>query len=113
MKRDIRQYLEDIIESTTKLEEYIKDLTEKDFYNNTLIQDAILRRIETIGEAVKHVPKHLKDKYPNVPWKKIAGMRDILSHEYFGIILENAWNVAKKEALKLKKIILKIQEGLK
>lgn len=113
MKRDIRQYLEDIIESTTKLEEYIKDLTEEDFYNNTLIQDAVLRRIENIGEAVKHVPKHLRDKYPDIPWKSIAGMRDILSHEYFGIILENAWNVAKKEASKLKKNIIKIQENFK
>lgn len=113
MKRDIRQYLEDIVESITKLEEYIKDLTQEDFYKNTLIQDAVLRRIETIGEAVKHVPKYLRDKYPAIPWKKIADMRDILSHEYFGIILENAWNVTRKETAKLKKVILKIQKDLK
>lgn len=112
MKRDIRQYLEDIIESTSKLEEYIKNLTAEDFHKNTLIQDAVLRRIENIGEAVKHIPKHLRDRYPDIPWKRIAGMRDILSHEYFGIILENVWNVAKKETLKLKKIILEMQKNL-
>lgn len=112
MKRDIRQYLQDIIESSSKIKEYMKDLSEEDFYNNTLVQDAVLRRIENIGEAVKHIPKHLRDKYPDIPWKRIAGMRDILSHEYFGIILENVWNVATKETLKLKKIVLKIQKDL-
>lgn len=112
MKRDFRQYVEDIIESIIKIEEYTKNLEEDEFYHNTLIQDGVVRRLEIIGEAVKHIPKHIRDKYPGTPWRKIAGLRDILSHEYFGIILENAWNVVQNYLPKLKTEIMQIRKTL-
>lgn len=74
MKRDVRVYIEDILESITKIEEYMGNLkNEDDFYEDTQIQDAVLRRLEIIGEAVKNVPQDLRDKYPEIPWKKLQG----------------------------------------
>ncbi len=83
MSKDVRVYIEDILEAITKIEEYMKGLSSTDdFYNNTQIQDAILRRLEIIGEAVKNISQEFRNQYPDIPWKQIAGMRDILIHEY-------------------------------
>jgi uncharacterized protein with HEPN domain len=75
-------------------------------------QDAVIRRIEVIGEATKHLPKEIKDRYSTVPWQKIAGMRDMLIHEYFGVDLELTWNVATKDIPRLKKEILRLMHEL-
>lgn len=67
MKRDVRVYIEDILESIEKIEHYTESITEEDFYRDTQIQDAVLRRLEIIGEAVKNVPQEFKDKYQEIP----------------------------------------------
>jgi len=70
MKRDVRVYIEDILEAITKIEEYMKEISnDDDFYNNTQIQDAVLRRLEIIGEAVKNIPQEFRDQYLEIPWK--------------------------------------------
>jgi len=71
-------------------------------------QDAVLRRLEIIGEAVKHLPNDMRQRYPNVPWREIAGMRDIIIHEYFGVTLEMIWLVATKDMDDLKENVVKI-----
>lgn len=112
MKGDLRVYIEDVLESIEKIEEYIKPITEKDFYKNTQVQDAVLRQLEVIGEAVKNMPFEFRDKYPEIPWKKIAGIRDILIHQYFGVSLERTWKVVKEDIIDLKNKIIEVRKDI-
>jgi uncharacterized protein with HEPN domain len=66
----VRIYIVDILACIGKIEEYSKDITEDGFYENTQIQDAVLRRLEIIGEAVKNIPLEFRDRYPEIPWKR-------------------------------------------
>jgi len=112
MKKDPKIFIEHILESIKDIEEYIKGIKKDEFLSSRKTQDAVIRRIEIIGEAVKNIPDEIKGKYPDIPWKRIAGMRDVLIHEYFGVDLELTWRVAKKEMVDLKTKILKIKEQL-
>jgi len=109
-KRDMRLYLSDIWESIIAIEEYTQPITEEDFYENRQAQDAIVRRLEIIGEAVKNIDDDFRKNYPEIPWKKIAGLRDIITHEYFGVKLERIWEVIRKDIPDLKKKMTRIKE---
>ena len=102
MKRDMRLYINDIWESILAIEEYTRSISEDEFYKNQQVQDAVIRRLEIIGEAVKNIDDDFRNKYTDIPWKKIAGMRDIIAHEYFGIKLERIWDAATKDLPELK-----------
>jgi uncharacterized protein with HEPN domain len=102
------------LEAIAKIEEYMKNLkSEEEFFNNTQTQDAVLRRLEIIGEAVKNIPQKFRGRYPGIPWKQIAGMRDVLIHEYFGVKLKRALKVVKVDMVDLKTKILKIKQDLR
>lgn len=107
-EKNIMLYIEDILESIDKIEEYIGEIKKENFYRNTQLQDSVLRRLEIIGEATKNIPFAFRNKHVIVPWKRMAGMRDVLIHEYFGVNLKRVWRVAKKDLPRLKKEILKI-----
>lgn len=112
-KRDINIYIQDIWESILYIEEYIKHVNLIDFKNSTEKQDAVIRRLEIIGEAVKRVPDDIRKKYPSVPWREISGMRDIVIHEYFGVSIEMVWKVAVSDLKQLKREIRKLKKELK
>lgn len=113
MIKDAKVFIEHILECIELVENYTRDKKEDEFFGSVQLQDSVIRRIEIIGEAVKNIPGQIKEKYLEIPWKRIAGMRDILIHEYFGIDLELTWEVVKKDMPDFKKEILKIQKDLK
>lgn len=112
MSKDIKVYLEDILESISQIEKYTKKIAQNKFNKNVQLQDAVLRRLEIIGEAVKNIPEDFRNLYPKIPWKKIAGMRDILIHEYSGVDLKRVWKVVKEDLIDLKKNISEIIKKL-
>jgi len=112
MKKDPRIFIAHILECIEHIEDYISDMTEETFSKTPQLQDAVIRRIEVMGEAVKNLPPAIKMKYPDIPWKEIAGMRDILIHGYFGVDLALTWRIARKDVPSLKKKILKIKRNL-
>ncbi len=112
MKRNPKLFLVDIIESIELIEKYTKDSNYNNFIENNTIQDAVMRRIEIIGEATKNVPLKIRKENSEIPWKQMAGMRDMLAHEYFGIVMKRIWDTTQKDLPKLKKQILKIVEKL-
>jgi len=95
IKGEFVLYLEDMYLSMQRIEEYIGELNFKEFQINRLVVDAVIRNFEIIGEASKNVPTEIQDKYPEIPWRKMYGLRNLIAHEYFGIDYEMIWEIAK------------------
>jgi uncharacterized protein with HEPN domain len=112
MSRSAEILLRDILQASDLLAQYTFGLTLEEFTENTEKQDAVARRLEIIGEAVKGLPRDLRDRYPEVPWRDIAGARDVLVHEYFRIDLDLAWEMVKEDIPDLAEKIRRILEDL-
>jgi uncharacterized protein with HEPN domain len=91
--RDFIFFLEDLLLSISRIEEYIKGFDLIDFRHDYKTVDAVIRNFEIIGEAAKNVPVWIKDKYPSVPWEEMYYLRNKISHEYFGIDYEIIWDI--------------------
>jgi len=101
MKRD-RAYLRHILDTISNIEKFMKGVSKEAFFSNIEKQYAVLRGLEIIGEATKNLSEKLKIKYPQVPWREIAGMRDKLIHQYFGVDLELVWETTRTDLPELK-----------
>lgn len=110
MKKDDLVYLRHILDAINRIEEYTSEVEYEKFMNTKLIQAGVIREIEIIGEATKKLNQEFKGKYDGIPWKKIAGMRDKLIHDYFGVDLDAVWDTIEKDIPGLKVEIINIIE---
>ena len=97
MTKDPRIFLAHIAESIRIIEGYTGGLTQEEFNRSSQVQDAVVRRLEIIGEAAKSIPDDFKTQHPEIPWRKIAGMRDVLIHKYFSVDLNLLWGLLEKD----------------
>ena len=97
MSRDYKVYLEDIQQAAAKIRKYTAGLSFEGFAADDKTQDAVVRNLEIIGEAVRNLPEEIRAQRPGVDWQKISGLRNILIHEYFGIEITIIWDIVQNK----------------
>ncbi len=110
--REIRDFLNDIFNECIYLINRTQNLNYEKFAENEDLKKAFTRSLEVIGEAAKHIPQNIRKKYPQIPWKAIAGMRNKVIHEYFGVIYERIWKTVKEDIPELKVQVEKMIKDL-
>lgn len=108
--RNYRLYLRDIVEAMEVIEKFVEGMELDEFKQDDRTSSAVIRKFEVIGEATKGVPVEIRRKYPQIPWKEMAGMRDRLIHFYFGIDYNLVWRAIRHRIPQIKPIIRKIVE---
>ena len=109
MSRHLSLYLNDIIESIGRIQKYAFNISYEQLIEDEKTFDAIVHNLMIIGEAVKQIPDELRKEYPQIPWREIAGIRDIITHTYFRINSRLVWNVINQDLVQLKECIQSIQ----
>ena len=112
MKRSVELYIKDIVKYMERAETYVRGLDFEDFVKDNKTCDAVIRCTEVIGEAVKNVPEEIRARYPSIPWRDMAGMRDKVIHGYFAVDFDNVWLVVKEEIPRLKPMMMKVWQEL-
>jgi len=108
MKRDYKLYINDIRESIKQIEEYLQGVSEEEFKKDKKLQDAVIRRLEIIGEASRNIPRALKEKNKQVPWFEMSQFRDFIVHSYFDASLQRIWRASTENIKKIKETMKKI-----
>ncbi len=104
-KRDVRLFLADMLESIEKIERYTRGLNFEQFAANDLVVDAVVRNLEIIGEAARRIPEALRQRYPDVPWRRVVGLRNVVVHEYFDVDLGIVWTIVRENLPTLKEFL--------
>jgi uncharacterized protein with HEPN domain len=113
MNRDFLVYIEDILDAMSKAETFVAGMTYEQFELDLKTSYAVVRAIEIIGESAKRLPTVIRDRYPDIPWKDMAGMRDVIIHSYDNVNLRIVWDVVIRDIPCLKPQIQQIQEDLR
>ena len=108
MKRDDTVYLHHILDAIESIEDYTRGMSENEFLSNSMAHDAVVRQIEIIGEAARNISDEFRSKHPKLPWSKMVGIRNKITHEYFNVNFAIVWDTVKDDLPLLKKSIKKI-----
>lgn len=111
-ERTVALYANDIREAIERIEAYTKSLSFEDFRHDEKTIDAVVRNIEVIGEASRHIPDTIRLQYPTIPWKQIVGSRDKMIHEYFGVDLDVLWKTVTEDLSALKQQVENLLKDL-
>ncbi|NJM76726.1 MAG: DUF86 domain-containing protein [Acaryochloridaceae cyanobacterium RU_4_10] len=111
MSRSLQLYLDDIRTSCTKIQRYTLNMTLTDFVADDRTYDAVVRNLQIIGEAVKQISPNIREQYPTIEWRKIAGLRDILAHAYFSLENETLWDIVQHKVPELLEQVQHIDLG--
>ena len=107
LQKDPTIFLKHIKDAITKIERYSSGGKAK-FFGNTMAQDAVIRNLEIIGEATRHIPESYRKEHAEIPWRSITALRNVLIHEYFGVDMEQVWGVVRNRIPMLKRNVLEL-----
>lgn len=111
MNKNYTMYVHHMLDSIRTIEAYTRNLTSVQFHKSKLVQDGVIRNLQIMGEAAKHIPKDVRRKHSEIEWRDIAGMRDILTHNYLGVDLDTIWEVIETDLPELKQKLTKVLNG--
>jgi uncharacterized protein with HEPN domain len=112
VKREVGDYVEDIIDAMDKAASFVENISYEEFAQDAKTVFAVVRALEIIGEAVKRIPQDIRKNYPEIPWRDMAGMRDKVVHEYFGVKLERVWETIQRDIPSIKPLFEKMLRDL-
>ena len=112
-KRSVKLFIQDVFDAIEKINGYVSDIAnEKELKENTLAHDAVMMNFIIIGEAVKNIYDEVRTNHPDVEWREIMAMRNLMVHEYWGINEGVVWDAIKNDLPELKEVITKIKNSL-